>query len=264
MKCTICGTENPGSAGRCRNCGKPLFAPPPTRGAAATASDRFRNVALRRDAPATLTDHTEVGRRMRFNYAHGYKDAIVKELETLQVILEHFERRPVDSDALMKDAVNLICKQFGIANATIGLRDPDGMYRYKIMVGLRPEIQEAQSKLSYTEKQFGEESDYKGTKISKFTKVYLEEDIVPDRPDSELYNRPGLLGGRRLNAESCLEGDYIDYHILGVNSALLGWIETGGTRTGKMPDTTTIRLIELMASMIGVVLSTPEMTKPKG
>lgn len=263
MRCTICGTENPGSAGRCRNCGKPLFAPPAIRGPTNTASDRFKHAAPRQDTPATLTDHTEVGRRMRFNYAHGYKDAIAKELETIQVILEHFEKRPVESDVLMKDSANLICKQFGIANAAIGLRDPDGMYRYKIMVGLRPEIMEAQAKLAYTEKQFGEESEYIGTKISKFTKVYLEEDIIPDRPDSELYNRPSLLGSRRVSAESCLEGDYIDYHIFGVNSELLGWIETGGTRAGKMPDTTTIRLIEIMASMIGVALSTPEITKPR-
>ena len=263
MRCTVCGTENAGSAGRCKNCGKPLFAPPPTRGSATTASDRFK-AASRQEAPVALTDYTEVGRRMRFSYAHGYKDAIAKELETIQVVLERFEKRPVNIDALMKDGASLICKQFGIAHATIGLRDPDGMYRYKVMVGLRPETQEAQAKLAYTEKQFGEESEYRGTRISKFTKIYLEEDILPNRADSDIYNRPMLLGAKRLTAESSLEGDYIDYHIFGVNGELLGWIETGGTRLGKLPDTTTIRLIEIMASMIGIALSTPDITKSRG
>jgi hypothetical protein len=224
----------------------------------------MRQASYRQDAPALLADHTEVGRKMRFSYAHGYKDPIAKDLETIQVILEHFERRPVSVDAVMKDAATLICKQLGIANATIGLKDPDGMFRYKVMVGMKPETQVAQSKLAYTEKQFGDESEYKGTKISKYTKIYLEEDILPNEADREVYNRPVLLGAKRLTAEDSLEGDYIDYHIFGVNGELLGWIETSGTRTGKLPNTTTIRLIEIIASMIGVAISTPELTRPRG
>jgi hypothetical protein len=228
------------------------------------ASERTRQTSYRQDVPALLTDHTEVGRKMLFSYAHGYKDPIAKDLETIQVILEHFERRPVSLDAMTKDAATLICKQLGIANATIGLKDPDGMFRYKVMVGLKPETQAAQSKLAYTEKQFGDESEYKGTKISKYTKIYLEEDILPNETDREVYNRPVLLGAKRLTAEESLEGDYIDYHIFGVNGELLGWIETSGTRTGKLPNTTTIRLIEIIASMIGIAMSTPELTRPHG
>jgi hypothetical protein len=51
-----------------------------------------------------------------------------------------------------------------------------------------------------------------------------------------------------------LEADYIDTWIQGVNGRLLGWIEISGTRTGKLPDILTIKLIEVIASIIGVAL----------
>ena len=54
--------------------------------------------------------------------------------------------------------------------------------------------------------------------------------------------------------EDTIEGDYLDICIYGEDDDLLGWIEISGLTNGKFPDVQTIKCVELLASVIGVVL----------
>lgn len=68
------------------------------------------------------------------------------------------------------------------------------------------------------------------------------------------YNRPALLAKKRHGATESLEGDYIDIRILGRGEELLGWIEISGTRAMKLPNITTVRWVEVIASVIAAAL----------
>ena len=242
MKCPNCGAENPTASSTCAGCGKPVVA---------TKKETVRSYAK---TPARV-DHNEIARKMKLDYLHGARDKNERALEGILSLLSHFQKPQMDFHALLFDAANIIQKQLGIANVAIGLRSAsDGMFRFEVLVGFRPDTEAAEKKLAYTEKQFSDDTEYKGTMIGKISKLYLAEDLPYKDDEIGSYDRAVLLGMRRLSPSDSLEADYIDIWIQGVNGKLLGWIEISGMRTGKLPDIPTIRRIEVIASIIGAAL----------
>ena len=242
MKCSNCRAENPITSSTCSGCGKPLVA--------------INKGTVRLYArPPTRVDHNEIAQKMKLDYLHGAKDKNERALEGILSLLSHFQKQQMDLNALLFDAANIIQKQLGIANVGIGLKSAsDGLFRYQVLVGFRQGTEAAEKKLAYTEKQFSDDTEYKGTMIGKISKLYLAEDLPYKNDEILSYDRAALLGMRRLSPSDSLEADYIDTWIQGVNGRLLGWIEISGTRTGKLPDTLTIKLIEVIASIIGAAL----------
>lgn len=205
--------------------------------------------------PPAKIDHNDIARKMKLDYLHGSRDKNERALEGILSLLSHFQKPQMDLNALLLDAANIIQKQLGIANVGIGLKNAsDGLFRYQVLVGFRQETEAIEKKLAYTEKQFSDDTEYKGTMISKISKLYLAEDLPYKEGEIESYDRSALLGMRRLSPSDSLEADYIDIWIQGVNGKLLGWIEISGTRTAKLPDVLTIRQIEVIASIIGAAL----------
>ncbi len=98
------------------------------------------------------------------------------------------------------------------------------------------------------------DSKYKGRVISDYSKMYFEEDKPYTDGSESTFNRPALLKSKRHSTDDALEADYLDVHIFGPDKELIGWIETSGTIMGKMPDITTIKTIEVIASMIGAAI----------
>ena len=238
MKCPACGTEAPANSSTCVRCGKILVA-----------------VGRESAKPSAKVDHNEIARRMKFDYAHGAKDKNERALDGMFTLLSHFQKPHLDLNSLLLDSANFIQKQLGIANVSIGLKSPsDGLYRYEVIVGFRSDAEAAEKRLAYTEKQFLDDTEYKGTMIGRVSKLYLAEDMHYKHDEIESYDRSALLGMRRLTPSDSLEADYIDIWILGVNGALLGWIEISGTRTAKLPDIMTIKQIEIIAAIIGAAL----------
>jgi len=241
-KCPGCGADNPTSSATCAGCGKPL-------------------VKLKRETVTSYAklpervDHDEIARKMKLDYSHGARDKNERALDGILSLFSHFQKPQMDLRALLVDAANVIHKQIGVANVSIGLKSAsDGLFRYEVLVGFRPETEAAEKKLAYTEKQFSDDTEYKGTMIGKISKLYLAEDLPYKDDEIGSYDRTALLGMRRLSPSDSLEADYIDIWIQGVNGKLLGWIEISGMRTGKLPDIPTIRRIEVIASIIGAAL----------
>jgi len=206
-------------------------------------------------APQTV-DHRTIPDRIKFEYVHGTRDHTQKTLEGVQNLLSRFQDSQMDIDKLLNEAADFIWRQFGIDNVAIGLRDSkDGLYKYKAMAGFRPDALEAHKKISYRKDQFFEDGEYHGFAVSKYTRIYLAEDNIPTEGlERGAYNRPGLLTLKRASPTDSLEGDYIDVGIYGRGDELVGWIEVSGTRTLKLPDVTTIRWVEVIASIIAVAL----------
>lgn len=200
-------------------------------------------------------DHRDIPLRLKFEYSHTLKDQTQKALESLQSLLAHFARPIIDVDGLMQQIADTICRQFGIDSVAIGLKDPeDGKYRYSITSGYREEAIQNLKQLAYTLDDFLKDDSYKGTFISKQTKIFLGEDNEYKDLDKVAYNRPMLLGLKRRSLNDALEADYLDSFILGANEELLGWIEISGTRTGRLPDAVTIRWVEAAGAIIAAAL----------
>lgn len=261
MKCPGCGTENTDQARLCIICAKPLT---PMRGKVSadgespwkTRSTTKETASPKDYTPQTTVDPRTIPDKIALDYSHGIKDPTQKVLEGLQTLLSHVQGTQMDTDRFLKEAAEFIWHQFGIDNVAIGLRDPkDGLYKYRAMAGFREDALEAHRSITYRKDQFFEEGEYHGVKISKYSRIYLAESNVPSEEERRAYNRPVLLTMKRKDPTDCLEGDYIDTGIYGSDDELVGWIEISGTRTMKLPDVTTIRWVEVIASIIAVALT---------
>lgn len=172
---------------------------------------------------------------------------LINELADPDIPLEKF----------LQDTVNVMHERLCIHEATIGLRDTDGIYRYKVMAGLEDSEWEAHQRLSYSREQFDDPSLYKFKQIGKYTRLYLAEDNPYQEGEEETYSKPLMLQSSRKSLEDTIEGDYLDIYIYGKNDELQGWIEISGMKNGKFPNAETIKVVELLASVIGAMIARP-------
>ena len=203
----------------------------------------------------TPIDHRDIARKWRMDYTFASADLASRGLDALHQLCSHMCAPSVDIKALCEEAASLIVKQFSMRDTTVGLRnEKDGLFRYEVVVGMKKESEEAIRKLVYSEDDFLSDKEYKGTTISKYTRLYLAEDSPYADTEKDTYNHPVLLSSRRRSLTESLEGDYVDVHILGEKDELLGWIEMSGTRTGNLPDIQTIRWVEMISRILAVAI----------
>jgi len=161
-----------------------------------------------------------------------------------------------DSRQLVDYSAKLIFKQFHIKEVAIGLRSSsDGRFRYVAMQGMRANIWAQHTGLSYGHDSFFSNSKYKGTLISKLTKLLLAEDEPYDEVEKKTYNEHLMRSSKRRTPDDSIEGDYLDTLIYGIDGGLIGWIEISGTWDDKLPSASAIRAIEIIANLMGIALS---------
>ena len=197
-----------------------------------------------------------VKRKVWIEYQYSGKDRMSDVLDSMQNFLSCLRDPSTETRKMLLMAADLVHDRLWIKDVTIGLKDPrDGKFKYEVMRGLKPATWDAHKKIAYTFEQFSDANIYKPKDISKFTKLFLSEDNPYANGEEQTYERPIMLKSRRRALDDSIEGDYLDIYILGRNDELIGWIETSGTVTNKLPDTSTIKTIELLASLIGVALT---------
>jgi len=207
-----------------------------------------------REEKPTVVDPEEVALKMKLEYSRGVKDHTTRILEAIDELCWKLERPDFDVEAFMREVADLISKHLSIASVAIATRDPaDNLFRYKIVTGLEKEVAEAFKDLVYTEGQL-ENMPYPNHAISNHTKLYLSEEHPYTEGEEFTYSRPALLGMKRRSVTDSLEADYLSVYFYGRDGDMLGWMDISGTRLRKLPDTTTIRWIELIAIILGMAL----------
>jgi hypothetical protein len=206
----------------------------------------------------------EVERKLKLEYLYGQRDRTRKLLDDLHTLVSHTYDRKTNTKGLLQDAADMIHKQLLIREVTIGIRSPsDGKYRYEVMSGLRPEAWKAHQGIEYAHEEFHDQTIFGGRWISKHTKVFLAEDEPFQEGEEDTFNRPILLKANRRSVDDCVEGDYLDVDITSYDGNMLGWIEVSGTREGRFPDSTCIRWLELIASILAIALLQDRDGEPK-
>lgn len=214
--------------------------------------------------PAVNPD--EVARKLRLDYLYSQKDQSQKVLDGVQVLLGHFQRHEFSLDEFMNDLLNLMRRRLWLRETTVALLDTkDGLYRYRYQSGLRKEAWDAHAPLSYRAADLVNPAVYRGKEISKITTLFLAEDNPYGQGEDGTYSRPVMLQSKRLSVDESIEGDYFDTWMIGKGKEIVGWIEFSGTTSSKLPDGTTLKWIELLASLasVAVLLSEPRGTNPR-
>lgn len=252
MKCPTCGFENPKSYGPCQRCGRFLGAFTMQKPAEQAVRAVGRDISYAARAREEYS-HEEIAKRMRIQYVHGAHDPALRNLDGLLKLAASCRKKEVNIRALSEEAARFIHDQFRLRWVAIGSKSPrDGLFRYDALVGFREEAANARRGQAFSLADFTEDTKYKGRQISDISKMYFEEDKPYTEGAEVTFNRPVLLKGKRRAPDEALEGDYLDVHIYGGDGELIGWIETSGTVAGKLPDVTTIKTLELIASMLGL------------
>lgn len=200
-------------------------------------------------------DPEAVKRKLWIDYQYSGNEKPNDFMASVQGLVSSLTESSSTIRKLVQDVVRLIHDKMWIKEVTLGLKDPaDGLYRYEAMAGLREGTWQAHKSIAYTFEQFNDPKLYRAKQISRYTRLYLSEDNPYGEGEVETYNKPVMLQMRRKALDDSIEGDYVDIGILGERDELVGWIEISGTMTGKLPDVTTIRVIELIASVVGLAV----------
>jgi len=204
---------------------------------------------------AVVVNPKEVALRMRLDYSRGVKDHTARAVEAVCDLCWRLEQPHFTADSFVGDAAELISKLFGIETVAIGVRDPvNGLYRYKVVIGLEKEVVDGFLKLTYTREQLLDSRTYPSHEISSHTRLFLTEEHPYAEGEEFTYRRPGLIGMKRRTVTDSLEADYLDIFFREPNGDILGFIEISGTRLRKLPDAATIRWIELIGALLGVAV----------
>ena len=218
-------------------------------------SDRNSSPSDRIPSVGSVTKE-EVVKRVAYDYAFAHKDLSNRILDSLGKLTSDGLKPDKDVIQFLGDVARMIDKHLQIRTTTIGIRDPtDGMYRYVAMSGLTDAQWQAHKVLSYSRQNLFDPLKYRSSKISDLTLVFLVEDSPYNPDEITTYNSRLSSAMIRRSAEDCNEGDYFDIHIKSPGDELLGWIEISGTNHGKMPDANVFRWIEMIAMVLGFVLT---------
>ena len=200
-------------------------------------------------------DPKDVARKMKIDYSRGIKDSTTKNLEAVCNLCWKLEQPILDQDAFIRETADMITKLFAIESVAIGVRDPvDGLYKYKAVVGLDEQVAKGYKDLAYTREQLFSPESYPCYEISSHTKLFLTEDHPYASGEEFTYRRPGLIGMKRRTLTDSLEADYLDFLFFDPQGDVMGFIESSGTRLRRLPDTSTIKWLELIAAILGVAL----------
>jgi len=206
---------------------------------------------------STAVNPEIIKKRMRLDYQYSCSNPS-NAIDCVHELIKELTDPNLDMHRFLHDAANTICTKLCVKEVTIGLKDPtDGLFRYQVMAGLEDSEWEAHKKLSYSLDQFDNPALYKYMEISKYTRLFLAEDNPYGDNEEETYSKPLMLMSSRKSLEDTIEGDYLDIYIYGKGDELKGWLEISGMNNGKFPDIQTIKVVELLASVIGIALAHP-------
>jgi hypothetical protein len=197
----------------------------------------------------------DVALKMRIDYLRGLKDQTTRNLDAVCKLCKMFEQPVLDVDSFIREAAGEISKLFSIDAVAVGVRDPkDKLYKYRVVIGLDEETAESYRNLRYTREEILDPTTYPNYEISERTRIFLSEDHPYAKGEEFTYRRPGMIGMKRYTVTDSLEADYLDSFFYDSSGEILGYVEVSGTKMKKLPDTTTIKWIELISSLIGAAV----------
>lgn len=198
----------------------------------------------------------ETEKFLRENYSGIAKGEVENAITAMESFLAIASSKEKPLHLILAEVAKTIHRTFDFQYVDIAIRDRrDGLYKYQIAIGLTPEAEKALLQTTYTASDLFDETNFPSTSVSNFTRFYMQES-APFKPvEIATYARPKMLTQARKSPDDMMEGDYINIFVHGRMREILGYIEVGTTRSGKLPSKNTIRWLELMASLLGTIIT---------
>ena len=207
------------------------------------------------DEASIIIQPRDVALRMRLDYSHGVMDHTTKIIDEISSLCAKAKQVNFDANTFLRETAEMISRQFAISSVAIAVWDPAlRVFKFRVATGIGPEGVQLYKDLSFTKEQIMDDKSYPSHEISKQTRLYLSEDHPYVEGEEQTFARPSLLGMKRRSLSDSLEADYLCVFIKGPNDDTLGWIEVSGTRLRKLPDVLSVKWIELIACVLGIVL----------
>ncbi|MDH4122613.1 MAG: hypothetical protein OEV21_00795 [Thermoplasmata archaeon] len=156
---------------------------------------------------------------------------------------------------VLQNAAEVIYSVFGLKEILIGLKGGDGLFRYKVVIGHTKKAEAAIRNAAYQVEEMSMSDEFPAITICNTSEFSLKEDLPDNVMEIRQFNRPAELSKPRTSTDAMMEGDYLDVYIFGKKDEMLGWIEVSSPSDGKLPSKETIKGLELLASILGIVLS---------
>jgi|YelNatPaOPRAMG01_1025707.scaffolds.fasta_scaffold07517_11 hypothetical protein len=192
---------------------------------------------------------------LRQSYTPIPKNESEEAIVAITNFLERYVQGLIPQRMILEELTRTIHRVFGFQYVCIALRDRDGRFRYKTSIGLTSEAMKALFEIAYSDADLFDESTYPSTAISDITRFYMAEGAPYTPNEVSTFSRPQLLGRKRSSPDDMIEGDYFNVFIKGSKNEVLGYLELGVTRNGKLPARSTLSWLEVIARLLAIVLS---------
>lgn len=206
---------------------------------------------------------TETAKLLRDRYSPIARDENEKIMDGIEKLLASAREPAQSPQTFLEEAGRTIHRLFDFREIAIGLKSKrDGLFRYEVLIGFSDDAEKARRRIAYTYDEMTDASIYPGgVRISKLSEFMLTEFHPYKEGEEETFNRPNKLAEERKSADQLMGGDYIDVYIAGRDGGIIGWMEFSATRNGMMPSRIAIRWLELLAAIIGSVITEREADK---
>ena len=176
------------------------------------------------------------------------RDDREKLIDSLLSLTELARDKKQDVHTFLEKVAKMIFRQFAFDEISIGIFDrKENKYRMDVLFGHRPEIVAEYLRLRYDQEDMVSQDRFPFIKIGKLAELDPIEGLPED--ERKYLNRPYAGSLARGAVDEFHEGDYIDVWIYGPQKNILGWIELGKPRTGKLPPRASVRWVEVIASI---------------
>ncbi|MEM4262253.1 MAG: hypothetical protein QXY98_00770 [Thermoplasmata archaeon] len=187
-------------------------------------------------------------------YASDRQEPFERFLRQVLKFLRDSKSSDKDRKTVLMEALQTIQSFTKFKECTIGYRDPDGLYRFKAMVGFKEEAMKARQEIAYTSDDMMDIASYRPVTICRFAFLHLSERKPYKSGMENTYNKPELLNMPRKYPDDMIEGDYLEILIRGKGQEIIGWIELSGTSDGKLPSREEVLKAEFFSSCLIPVL----------
>jgi hypothetical protein len=196
----------------------------------------------------------ETERMLREGYSGSPKD----QNENIMSAVISLASRSISEesvDNILRDALRNVHRLFDFQDVAIALKDRDGMFRYKVQLGLSAEAEKTYFEIVYSPSDLFDDASFPSTAVSEITRFYMAENSPYKANEIGSYARPTHITDKRTMANDMIEGDYIDIYIRDWKNEVIGYFELAATRGKKLPTRDTIMWIELIATLLGMLIS---------
>lgn len=159
-----------------------------------------------------------------------------------------------DNTSKLMDALLTIRSFTKFKECAIGLRDPDGLYRFKAMVGFRDDAVTARKEIAFTNEDMKDIFSYRPVTICRFSYFHISERKPYKQGMEKTYNEPQLLSSQRRHPDDMIEGDFMEIALQGKAQNIIAWLEFSGTSDGKLPSRESVLQTEFFSSCLLPIL----------